>query len=477
MQKSTVAACCLFECFIGWIDDPPRLERFYSTNQNQDEILKFSLGSNPMDGTVHIVALDQKPCVVHYLDQYNKFIVGTYELFPSIEDARLKLNSHLDDNQLKKTLEEINYRAGRLILLRGNDVSVPSIEYEFDCYAGGVFDAKVRYNKQDSSYNIYVAHSNGTIGIYKLSLHCGNKICLKEQINVTGSKMLTSIDIFPEFGCVTDTIDRGAGNSFLYSSSSSISQSPLSGVNSSKQLDSSNINRLTVGDADGFVTVISQSGEPIRENVAQGDSIWQVKTLRLASGRDVVIVGAENSSWYIYGVNGSDRRLVLLYKNAYKDFSAGVTCISILDIFHSIEHDLVEIWLGSYDETLQTYHVKINHDGVSKPDVCHKNTISVDNGGIWRVKAFKNNNKRQLCIAAMYGGSYILPLGGSDRQQSDQQQQKQLRVEGTLIRLIDTESMELNHKPLHYDIDVSSCNTTYCIVDFNNSLCLFKTID
>lgn len=439
-----------------------------------------------MDGTLHIVSLDQKPCNVLYLDEYNKFIVGTYELFPTIEDARLKLNSHLDDDNFKKSLERINYRAGKLILLRGNDVSVPSIEYEFDCEAGGgVFDTKIRYNKLDSSYSIYVAHSNGSVGVYKLSLYCGNKICLKEHIKIPGSKMLTSIDIFPESRFNNEPSGTGSSNSAssnhssaYYSSSSSTSSSSSSSANSSPFMPP--LNRFVVGDSNGFVTVINQS-DPIREKVTHGDSIWQVKCLKLTSSRDVIIIGAENSSWYIYGLDDQNRKLVILYKNEFKDFSAGVTSISILESIRSVEYDLVEIWLGSYDETLQTYHVKINHDGISKPDVCHKNTISIDNGGIWRVKPLKGS-KNQLCIAAMYGGSYILSLSGPERpntndQTSKQQQPRTPLAEESLVKLIDTESLELNYKPLHYDIDVSSCNTTYCIADFNNSLCLFKTID
>lgn len=416
-----------------------------------------------MDGTVHIVTLNQRPCVVQYLDEFNKFIVGTYELYPTIEEARLRLGAHLEEHQLKKRLERINHRAGKLILLRGNDVSVPSIEYEFDCHSGGgIFDTKVRYNSSDSSYSIYAAHSNGTIGIYKLCLHCGNKICLKGHINVPDSKMLTSIDIFPiESGLATTQQPL----------------SPLSNIDSATRIKSSAFlsSKLVVGDSKGFVTVFSR-GEIIRENVARGDSIWQVKSLRLASDRDVVFVGAENCAWYIYALDEYAKKLILLYKNEFKDFTAGVTCVSILEVAQLVEYDLVEILLGSYDETLQAYQVKINHDGLSKPGVCHKNTISIHNGGIWRVKPLKGNKKRQLCIAAMYAGSYILSLDGPGISTAADQPKQQLANE-TLSRLVDADSLKLAHKPLHYDIDVSSCNTTYCVVDFNNSLCLFKTID
>lgn len=430
-----------------------------------------------MEGsTVHIVTLNQKPCVVQYLDKFNKFLIGTYELFPSIDDAKLKLVHHhsfmgLDDSELDTTLKKINFRAGKLILMRDNDVSVPGVEYEFDCQAGGgVFDIKVRYNSVDNSYIILVAHSNGTIGIYKLALHCGNKICLREHLKVNGSKMLTCIDTFDESPTTTQSTSP---NQKSENPSTFVVDSSSPDKTRQQRTSSFSFNhRLVVGDSEGFVTVIlyprsTDSQSSIRENVADGDSIWQVKSLRLASGKDIVIVGSENSSWSIYSLDDDTKRLILLYKN-FKDFTAGVTCISLLDVFHSDEYDLVEILLGSYDETLQAYQIKLNHDGLSKPGVCHMNTISIDNGGIWRVKPMKGNNKRQLCIAAMYAGSYILNLDGESIKQL-----QSLDNPTALRKIIDTESLKLSQKPLHYDIDVSSCNRTYCIVDFNNSLCLF----
>lgn len=415
-----------------------------------------------MDGTVHIVSLDQRPCIVHYLEQFNKFLVGTYELFSYIDDARSKLNSRLSDEQLKKELEKINQRAGKLILLRGNDVSAPCIEYEFDCEAGGgVFDAKVRYSRNDSSYSIFVAHSNGSIGVYKLALQCGNKICLREHIKVTGSTMLTSIDLV----CENDgSIDLPVSPT-LPSPSSNSAGSSVSTKGSINRLDISipNVKRLVVGDSEGFVTMVVGSTQ-IRLDVASGDSVWQVKSIKLTSGQDIVLVGAENSSWYILGLNEREEKLNILYQNSHKDFSAGVTCISVLSISHFNEYDLIEVLLGSYDETIQMYHVKLKQDGLSRPDVCHKDTLTIAGGGIWRIKSHRGRTRRQLCVAAMYAGAYLLDLD------------HQTNLGSVQSKLVDTASLKLAYKPLHYDVDVSTFGTTYCIVDFNNSLCLFKTI-
>lgn len=418
-----------------------------------------------MDGTIHIVSLDQKPCVVNYLEQFNKFLVGTYELFPSIDDARCKLNSRLDDETLKKEIEKINQRAGKLVLLRGNDVKVPCIEYEFDCdVGGGVFDVKVRYSRADSSYGVFVAHSNGTVGIYKLALQCGNKISLREHINISGSTMLTSIDLISSiYEGSTDSSDSSCSSPIT--TSAPISEVSLTTISSRRELALHKINRLVVGDSDGFVTALIGTNQ-IRRDVASGNSIWQVKSIRLTSGQDVFIVGAENSSWYIMGLDESTNSLNLLYANSSKDFTAGVTCISVLNMNHFNEYDLVEILLGSYDETIQIYHIKLKQDGLSRPDVCHKDTFTIADGGIWRVKPHRGKIRRQFCVAAMYAGTYILNL--------DQDLNQDAETRSKL--LVETKSLKLENKPLHYDVDVSTEGTTYCIVDFNNSLCLFKTI-
>lgn len=446
-----------------------------------------------MDGSgVEILALNQRPCVVHYLERYNKFLVGTYELYPSLESARLKLpNSFigLNEDQLKQRLEAINHRAGKLILLTDVDINKPKIEFEFDCeIGGGVFDVKVTYDDIGNYYKIYVAHSNGVIGLYKLSLNCGNKICLKDFTVIMNSKMLTSIDIFTNYGKTElsspkqlmyhSTNDSSGEQS---SSNASIDHKPsFSGQVTNKNTFTLHHTKLVVGDSTGFITVINH-GIQVRADVAKGDSIWQVKALRLPSDSDIILVGAENSSWYIYGLNHISE-LVLLYKNEFKDFNAGVTSICTLNIMNCLEYDMIEILLGSYDESLQMYHVKVHHEANSTPDVCHKHTMSINQGGIWRVKQITNhnyNNKSKsyrLCIAAMYAGSYITSLNSFLTNDLCNQTNRD-RTEDKFTRLVDVDSLNLSEKSLHYDIDVTSSGTTFCIADFNNSLCLVKTID
>lgn len=90
-----------------------------------------------MDSELQILVLDQKPCFVHYLQYFNKFIVGTYELFPNLDAARSKLGSYGDESQLRDTLKSINSRAGKLILIDAEVDTRPRILLQFDCRVGG----------------------------------------------------------------------------------------------------------------------------------------------------------------------------------------------------------------------------------------------------------------------------------------------------------------------------------------------------
>lgn len=481
---------------------------------------------------LHFLTLSQRPCVVQYLEHYNKFIVGTYELLSSNDTARAKLPSWvaLDDDVIKQKLSSINERAGKLILIDGaEDPNTTRVEYEFDCeIGGGIFDMKVRYEQISANYSINVAHANGVIGLYTLSLDRGNKISLKEHSIADGSSMLTCIDLFPD---CDDTMPGRAGNI-----SPQVNTSGSASISSSENASSSSISlyprqantrtpfirleeqhttiipsspthqnsKLVVGDSTGFITVLNR-GKQIRADVSQRESIWQVKTLKLSSNRYIILVGAENSSWYIYGLEEnqgfSDDRLILLYKNCSKDFSAGVTSITLLETMRSAEYDLFEILLGSYDETLQMYHVKINQEANTKPDVCHKHTIPIDQGGIWRVKLIRESTEskqraasdkcerdehiqtskstrsvaHELCIAAMYAGSFTLSLASFMTDTTGRLGAG--AGDSKITQLVDLKALQLMEKPLHYDIDVTSSGNAFCIADFNNSLCLIKTIN
>lgn len=417
-----------------------------------------------MDDRPHLLVLDQKPCFVQYLEEYDKFIIGTYELYPNIEVARLKLKYTSEDG-LRDTLKSINSRAGKLILLDGSNEKVPNIVYEFECHlGGGIFDAKVIFDKIESNYIIFVAHANGSIGIYTLNGQCGFNISLSEHIKLVDSDMLTTIDIFLK-------PQENDSESML----KSIDNNQPTKVQSSEKpqtKSSSQPKKFIVGDASGYITLIDGHNR-IRERVTDGDSIWHVKSWITNSDREIVIVGAENSSWFIYEYEESSETLVLLYKNSYKDFNAGVTSISISRMERSTDQEILTFLLGSYDETIQFYDVKFDSFESSKPTVRHSRTIPIANGGIWRMKRLRGVHRSKLGIAAMYAGSYILSIEDTGCDLTCRANAQDVHDE-PITQLVNVEHLELPEKPLHYDIDIS-CDGTYCIADFNNSLCLFTT--
>lgn len=418
-----------------------------------------------MESELQLLFLDQKPCFVDYLQDIDKFIVGTYELFPSIEEARSKFSSIFDEETLKDTLEKINHRAGKLILIHAGSGIKPKVLLEFECErGGGVFDAKVSFDKSKFEYLIHVAHSNGGLGVYNLCPRNGYKISLIELIKVIDSSMLTSVDLLNE------------QRSTKSESESAISDRK-SAVESQQQLriqSTRDSGRYVVGDAAGCITVIVYSRQ-IRRNVADGDSIWQVKSAATSSDKTIILVGADNCSWYVYGFDEKREELMILYQNSYKDFSAGVTSIALLETLSSIKEKSVFVLLGSYDETLKIYFLNFGCAETLKITVRLERTIAIENGGIWRVKELSADIGNKFCVAAMYAGSYVLSIDDLESGPAIQVQQESSPTNRP-VKLVKLEGLNLPQKPLHYDIGIS-CDRTCCIADFNNSLCLFKTIE
>jgi len=411
---------------------------------------------------VEILPLDQKPCVVHYLSEVDRFLVGTYELFTSIDEAKSKCYPYLNDCQVRKRLEDVNNRAGKFILIRENGAYGPIIEYGFDCHqGGGVFDANCTFVQREMSYLIYTAHSNGKLGVYKLSIDSAIEIRLQHLVNIEGSSMLTCVDFIHKSsdqvrlfeGSIADTSDLSDPKS---------TQPPV------VPCPYRPLSKILVGDAEGFVSIIND-GKVSRETVTRGDSIWQLRSLILTSGREIIMVAAEDSSWSIYELKNDDS-LALLYSNLRRDFHAGVTCISTVGIKRFGDQDLVEVLVGSYDETIKIYHIELGQDLGSKPEVCHRSTIAVKGGGIWRVKICAiPNSSMQVYLAAMYAGSFSFSM---DDFRSQSEKHSQAPSKYSLDELVDIGSLKMDQTPLHYDIDFSPTSKTCCIADFNNRACL-----
>lgn len=387
--------------------------------------------------------LDQKPCVVCHVDHFNRFLVGTYELFTSLENARAKLSSEIDDRSLQENLNQINQRAGKLILI-DHSLDEPRIDYEYDCLqGGGVFDARVCFDpSKPNAAAIYVAHSNGLIGIYELTqIEERLIISTKQHIKVSEpSTLLTSID--------------------------SIYESKPQPDESSKT--------LVVGDSKGVLSVIDDSDVVAQAPLGQDESIWQVRVFKTTQESCIIIVGAENCSWYIYHLDRAARKLSLLYKNQYNDFGAGVTSICCLS--RSLDQGCCsfEILLGSYDESIQAYKITLDTKTVR---VCHKGKRSINGGGIWRIKLTRSTQRDsadRLLISAMYAGSFALELPADCEISAVTNSAK-------LFKLLEVEKLGLPVQPLHYDIAVANMNlardSLMCIADFNNSLCLLMPIN
>lgn len=394
-----------------------------------------------MNDTTKTLKLSQKPCILNYLEECDLFIIGTYELVTLVDDARIKLNFAGSDQQIEKKLYDINSRAGKLILIRENDNSDEiSVVYDYDCHrGGGVFDLKYHRNNITSDYDIFVAHSNGSVGIYGCSplASRNEKIWAIKHIQVQPETILTSIDTLymskqsTHFKDDTSDIDCKAPNSA----------------------------RFVVGDSKGFIALVKHDENPTRLDVAQGDSVWQVRCVNLSTGNAIVIVGAENCAWYIYRVENEG--FTLLYKNHHRDFDAGVTCISILNQTSRTDCDELKVILGSYDESLQVFAVSLYHNVECSTEVSRECRLCIANGGIWRVKV--DSRRSQLCVAAMYAGSYLISYDSKKMTLADNAMTR---------KLVDASNLNLENAPLHYDIDVSSRGKSYCMVDFNNNLCL-----
>lgn len=401
-----------------------------------------------MGDDFEIVKLAQRPCCVKYLDLYDAFLVGTYELLNCKENAIAK-SSHLaelNEEQLDSHLIKINWRLGSFVVIKQDADRRFRIINQFICdESGGVFDFVIAY-QNDKSLDIYAAHSNGTLGKYKLE-QIDNHFWLsnQKQQDVPQTKMLTCIDKLPSEQNPKDTI--------------------------------------VVGSSEGVISLFEDSKLVIQKLCHTKDPIWQVRCVKLSLGRNIIIVGSEDSFWYLYYVSLSsecDLSLQLLYKSPQDEYSAGITCIIQMncDIHHKSDErfEAIEILVGSYDETFKCYRLTFDSGHSSnielpKPQVELVFSKSIVGGGVWRIKqiypADENGNGR-LYVAAMYAGSYKLcgslvpSIGGR-------------RFEWTEPKeLVEHRSLKFDEKPLHYDIDYSPSSSACCIADFNNGICLIR---
>lgn len=391
-----------------------------------------------MDENVEIVSLDQRPCCVSYLESVDVFLVGTYQLLNTRDDARARSQrlSRFSDDDLESYLIKINYRLGSFVVIReGTNGKFKSV-LKYDCQeSGGVFDFIPSEQDKDKCV-ILAAHSNGVFGVHELRHPAGAEVDMSTTtlVDVPGAQMLTCIDKF-----------------------------------SDKQ------GSITVGSSDGSISIIRNGQVVLQKTCDTTDPIWQVRCIQLNSGRKLIFIGTEVSSWSVFEMkdtpDANQVSLDLIYRHSLREYNPGITCIVRLNCDIKVETDdpeTLRILVGSYDETLKCYQVafEAEQDRPKVELICDK---QIAYGGIWRLKQISDNQNRidRLYIAAMYAGSYRLVNQGAPNEPLSYEQSEPKP-------LFELESYGFKEKPLHYDIDYSSRASACCVADFNNSLCLIK---
>ena len=405
------------------------------------------------------VRLEEKPCVVKYLEEFDQFVIGTYELIPLFQAA-------VDKNVSQQQWEEVNHRLGSLIVFGpatcGSERQTKFHEVcRIACSeGGGIFDMALKFDESIASYTLFAAHSNGSIGFYGVHQSPTTLKAIRKPLRICDSKMLTCVDHFK----LSD---------------------PKTVASLAEEL-------LFLGDSEGFITVREPKNELIlaRLNVSSGSEIWQVKSLWCNTDWCFVLIASENSSWYIYKFCLLAKELKLIYKNLSQDFAAGVTCITLPQRIISAQGKVAkfDVILGSYDETLKIFNVYLEETTSDEQlRVECKSKCSIKDGGIWRAKIVgqqetkqsqcnptQTEAKKTLLVAAMYAGTYSINLNYSNANELSLEDKLPTRFDFTYEDDGDESSIfKLSEEPLHYDIDVSLKSDICCIADFNNHLCMF----
>jgi hypothetical protein len=404
------------------------------------------------------IHLDQQPCVVKYVEKWSCFLVGTYKLLPTIQDARAAWPNITHNYELLfDRYSSVNHRIGSLVLLSKEKGSNRfSISGTVNCSQGGVFDMTIRGG------GVYVAHANNTISYYELTIN-GEPDTGDELISIGGDNKLS------ELAFIKLTPD----SSILLTSIDTCSLKNPNGTNGTFY--------TVVGDSKARVSILcGQTGGSVIGKLGRvfdkiwisekDDPVWQVRFVQPAATETTstveqlyLIVTSENRSWCVLGFNIKSQRLYnLMVKN--RDFGAGVTSLCIMApperLQTNYDEQHLDVILGSYDETLRKYQVRLSKS--SDPLVAADciETASIAGGGIWRVIQKDQN----LYIAAMYAGCYKAASAN---------------ISSTLVNLTTdlvrpakvTDNGSL--PSLDYDIDVSETHDVACAVDFNGQLCLF----
>ena len=405
-----------------------------------------------------------------HIDSKDAFLIGTYE-FTDLAGAS-KLFPKLSDDELQKKLKEVNNRFGSLYLYVNTHSALGYREFhKHSCESGGVFDV-VEANevcKVTNATKLFVAHANGTIGQYDIILDSIVQVAEPLRVVDEDSVLLTSIDCLNETGAMDKSF-------------------------------------LVVGDSNGGISLVipksygkpletfprePQKQEIIRTQICH-DLIWQVKFLpppRETSQKDSeskhlwLLVGADDSKWYIYKYDNSRRELQQIYKN--DDFRAGVTSFCVRPQPKGFAEGLYNLYVGSYDETIKEYCLKYKPGEKQEADVSFdvnlNGVLKVTGAGIWRMTYKLGYNRRRsekesqvtydsLNIASMYTEPCMVALVVNEEPPRTVSTIDSGEIHQVSYRLI---KQSVAEKPLYYGFVHSRDERNYCILDFNNKLCTF----
>ena len=313
-----------------------------------------------------IIKLSKCPSVLEMLNPTeNIIIIGTYELD---EDEQ---NGHSGGDSNGQSTGHRNNRSGSLCTVKNDQIII-----QFECPDGGVFDLKVTGPQE-----VIVAHSNGFLCLYNLSIDGQEIFCLSKFD--TSYSLLTSLDTF---------YSNRTHNRIISAADSSGSLCITSFDDKSVQFEK--ISELQVGH----------------------DPIWCLKLLNLLNNHFLIFTGSDDCCLNVYSSSSipkDHQEAKPLLSNA--EASGGITAIdiNIKSAADSFEME-AEVFVGSYDEHIRVYDLRCFTCHESDVDLanCIKMTLrtklEIPRSGIWKIRFMKQVN--MILVAGMFSGAHLIQL-------------------------------------------------------------------
>ena len=350
------------------------------------------------------------PCSIEFVDKWNLFVVGTYELNESADEA-------------------INKRFGSLVLIQNNRLVLEHV-----CTNGGVFDFRIPNcsTKERSSNNdsekfiqLYSVHSNGRLCSFEI-VRSDDEFNIEEINSIcTGSSMLTCLDI--------------------------VECNPTSTPTSSSKL------LIVVGDSCSTLTIVRDQQIVNRIRIDRFDyPIWSIKIFNFVDIEDelTVFTGSDDCALRCLMLSNNFQDHTQLFKD--DSFEGGVTAIELVestgDVLNDVQSDQLtdvrresnenisnynsrfKVLVGSYDEKLRIFTLQSDFRRSKRMPLIR--SVSIANAGIWKIKRLRSPCLRTsddfYLITGMYSGVHLmkndqlvytfnhLPINGDGEQPNDE---------------------------------------------------------